>query len=726
MKWFMNLKISAKLIIINLVLIFFILLLGYDAFYSSAKIQKQLQEVLSVRLPNLDLVLQIDRDLQQLLVAERSLMFSEIGTAEFEAFISDYNENMQQSEERWQQFLALDNFTDTEKKIIKNYEKARSDWQVVTGRIIQNRMQEDSLSQQLAIELSLTEANVKFNDMRENLNQLQELNLQQANDSQVIASQTYHNTIIVLLIIIFAAVVVCVLSVVTLNQIIIKPVKAAAGMINEIGNGHLNMRLKIDRKDEIGVMAASMDKLANDLQNVVIETMKKISVGNLNVDIIPHDDKDEISPALLETVKSISGLVQETAGLTQSALAGNLSIRGNAELFQGSYKDIINGINATLDAVIVPIQHASQVLEKVAAQDLTVRMTGDLHGDFAIIKESLNKALENLDESLEQISVGADQVTSGTEQISIGNQGIAQGAATQASSLQEISSSMQEMASITKQNASNANEAKSLSDMTLASAGRGVESMNVLSKAIDEMKESSDNTSKIIKSIDDIAFQTNLLALNAAVEAARAGEAGKGFAVVAEEVRNLAMRSAEAAKSTAEMIQDSVKNANQGVVLNQQVLENLNEIQKQIVKMNEVISEIAAASDQQNEGIEQVTTALEQMNLVTQQNAANSEESASTAEELSSQTEEMRSMVKNFKLSSKSQSGKSRPELVTRKSLNSLNKTGNEIKPVKSGSGFAAMTNSGHIDPRKAIPFDEDLDDTRNQFKSDDGILKEF
>jgi methyl-accepting chemotaxis protein len=249
------------------------------------------------------------------------------------------------------------------------------------------------------------------------------------------------------------------------------------------------------------------------------------------------------------------------------------------------------------------------------------------------------------------VAVGAEQVTSAAGQISSGSQSLAQGSSEQASSLEEISSSLQEMAAMTKQNAGNATEAKGLTDGTQTSVVRGVDSMHRLSEAIDKIKASSDATAKIIKTIDEIAFQTNLLALNAAVEAARAGDAGKGFAVVAEEVRNLAMRSAEAAKNTANMIEDSVKNADNGVSLNQEVLKNLEEINGQVKKVGEVMAEIAAASDQQSQGVDQVNTAVEQMNQVTQQTAANAEESASAAEELSSQAAEMKSMVASFELS---------------------------------------------------------------------------
>ncbi len=262
------------------------------------------------------------------------------------------------------------------------------------------------------------------------------------------------------------------------------------------------------------------------------------------------------------------------------------------------------------------------------------------------ISAGMNRTLRRVANAL---GAGADQTTAAASQVSSSSQSLAQGSTEQASSLEEITSSMEEMASQTKQNAASANEARSLADSARTSADRGAEAMQRMSSAIDDIKTSSDETAKIVTTIDEIAFQTNLLALNAAVEAARAGEAGKGFAVVAEEVRNLAQRSAEAARNTAEMIEGSVKNADNGVAISKDVGEALGEIVGGSRKVSELVSEISAASDEQTQGIEQISAAVGQLDQVTQSSAANAEESASSAEELSAQAEELHRVVQELR-----------------------------------------------------------------------------
>jgi methyl-accepting chemotaxis protein len=247
------------------------------------------------------------------------------------------------------------------------------------------------------------------------------------------------------------------------------------------------------------------------------------------------------------------------------------------------------------------------------------------------------------------LSASSEQTSAASTQVSSGSQSLAEGASEQAASVEETTSSVEEMTAMIKQNADSASQARSESSTATEAAKRGAESMGRMSKAIDDIKQSSDETAKIIKTIDEIAFQTNLLALNAAVEAARAGEAGKGFAVVAEEVRNLAQRAGEAARNTADMIETSVQNSDRGVELSQEVSTALDEIATGNEKVNSLIAEIAAAGEEQARGIEQINQAVTQVDQVTQTNAANAEESASAAEELNAQAEELNRMVEQLR-----------------------------------------------------------------------------
>jgi methyl-accepting chemotaxis protein len=259
-----------------------------------------------------------------------------------------------------------------------------------------------------------------------------------------------------------------------------------------------------------------------------------------------------------------------------------------------------------------------------------------------LITQSINKTLKQV---IEGLNDGAQKVASASGQVASASQQLAEGANQQASTLEETSSALEQMAAQTRQNADNAEQADKAVRDTSKIVENGVTSMQRMKLAINEIKESSHETSKIIKTIDEIAFQTNLLALNAAVEAARAGEAGKGFAVVAEEVRNLAQRSAEAAQNTSQLIAKSQENSNNGVTVAEEVAGQLDSIKESSEKVNTLIAEIAAASKEQAQGIEQVNTATSEMDKVVQQNAADSEESAGAAQELSAQAEEMEKIV---------------------------------------------------------------------------------
>ena len=246
------------------------------------------------------------------------------------------------------------------------------------------------------------------------------------------------------------------------------------------------------------------------------------------------------------------------------------------------------------------------------------------------------------------VTNASSQLANASTQISDSSQSMATGASDQAASLEETSSTLEEMAAMTRQNAESTKQAETLAQEAGTFSDQGRESMTRMASAIDEIKESSDQTAKIIKTIDEIAFQTNLLALNAAVEAARAGEAGKGFAVVAEEVRNLAQRSAEAARDTNNLIEESQEKAMLGVKVSGEVADVLGRINDAVKRAGDLIREVAAASTEQAEGVEQINVAVAQMDQITQNNAANSEQAAAASEELSAQAAELESMVQEL------------------------------------------------------------------------------
>ena len=245
----------------------------------------------------------------------------------------------------------------------------------------------------------------------------------------------------------------------------------------------------------------------------------------------------------------------------------------------------------------------------------------------------------------DRMSSGAAQVTSASEQVAASSQQVAQGTSSQAASLEESSSALEEMASMTRQNSDSASQADALMGDTRQAVGNGAEALHRVTGAINQIQQSSGEMARIIRTIDEIAFQTNLLALNAAVEAARAGEAGKGFAVVAEEVRNLARRAADAARSTAELIETSQQQAGSSVAMVDALSSTFTGIETSSGKVATLVSEIAEAAREQAQGIEQINTGVAEMDSVVQQNSANAEEIASASQELSSQAEDLKAMI---------------------------------------------------------------------------------
>lgn len=385
---------------------------------------------------------------------------------------------------------------------------------------------------------------------------------------------------------------------------------------------------------------AGTKNIANEAVNLVATSIVIVIIGLVVALILA------IIIAVVLTL-GITKAVAKGVSFAQEIAAGDLETQ--LDVVQ---KDEIGILADALREMQKALRYKADVVEQIANKDLTVEFKKASEKDG--LGESLIVMKDSLNELLGQVDNAVDQVSSGADQVSQASQSLSQGATEQASSLEEISSSTNEVNGQANQNADNATEANALAKKASEDATNGNDQMKDLMEAMEGINASSDEIKKVVKVIDDIAFQINLLALNANVEAARAGKYGKGFAVVAEEVRNLAVRSAEAVQETTSMVEDSINNIQRGNQSAEATAKSLEAIVDGSTKVADFLGEIALASKEQAQAIEQITNGLDQIDQVTQANTASAEESASASEELASQAQQLKAMVAQFKLEKRS------------------------------------------------------------------------
>jgi methyl-accepting chemotaxis protein len=534
MNFFKQTTVGKKLVIGFSIMIFFMAAISLGGYLSVNNINRYLNTIFSINMPAIDYLIEADRDFQQLLVAERSMMFANVKSDTFVKLVEIYETNLAQAEKRWGKYKALD-ISAAEKALVPQFEKALAEWKAVSRKVVDGRKADTRQGRREALDLTLGIAQEKFEKMRDYIDQLTEISLGSAARAHRNSGKTYQNTIIVL--------------------------SGASGL---------------------GLLMACF----------LIWVLSR-------------------------------------------------------------------GITRPLKAAINGLTQAS------------------------------------------------DQVATGSNHVSASSQELAEGAANQAASIEETGASLEEISSMTRQNAANASEADGLMTEAMEVFSAANASMKKLTLSMEAISKASAETSKIIKTIDEIAFQTNLLALNAAVEAARAGEAGAGFAVVADEVRNLALRAAEAAKNTAELIDGSVQKISEGSELVGDTNDAFQNVAVSTSKVGGLIGEISAASNEQAQGIIQVNTAVNDMDKVVQKNAANAEESAAASEQMNAQAEQMRGIVNELAVLV----GGIAKNHIARQSLMAPAKAAPLKKQMLANTRHSLPEPKGvQIDPEKAIPMDDDQD----------------
>ncbi len=521
-----------------------------------------------------------------------------------------------------------------------------------------------------------------------------------AEDARKELSKSQRNMLIVLVVALAAAILLTALVSLLITRMLLKQINMLAGAMKCCAEGDFTSHINVEGRDQIADLCrgltmmrqtikdfvsaqgemkqqhdagtisyriddkqfsgsyAEMAQKTNELvashitvQTRVMEVVSQYAKGDLSVDMdkLPGE-KAKITTAIDGVKANLQAVAAQIQVLVDAAGRGDFTVRGDEAKFEYEFRKMVAGLNSLMQTSDTGLNEVARVLGALAKGDLTEKISNEYAGTFGSLKDDCNKTVENLTAIVNQIKEAIETINTASGEITQGNTDLSQRTEEQASSLEETASSMEELTSTVKQNAENAKQANQLAVGASDVAVKGGDVVKQVVTTMSGISESSKKIADIIGTIDGIAFQTNILALNAAVEAARAGEQGRGFAVVATEVRNLAHRSANAAKEIKELITDSVSKVAAGTQLVDQAGQTMDEVVSSVKRVTDIMAEITAASQEQSSGIEQVNQAITQMDEVTQQNAALVEEAAAAAESMQEQAGNLVQSVSQFKL----------------------------------------------------------------------------